>query len=128
MNPTDSIFKRALSALLIEVFDGPPGEYAFTLNPGDPGLLGELDNLDAKQASTRPMPGRTTVAAHIAHVLYGLTLLNRWMAGEENPWADADWSASWRTATVTDDQWRELRDKLRREAQQWQSNVEARGD
>lgn len=39
MATTDSIFQRALSNTLREIFDGPPGEEAFLLNPGDPGPL-----------------------------------------------------------------------------------------
>lgn len=128
MNSTDSIFHRALLKLLTEVFDGPPGDEAYLLNPGDPGLLRQLDSIDATTASKRPMPGKTTIASHADHVHYGLTLLNRWMAGEENPWASADWNASWQRTTVTDEQWRTLRDNLRREAQQWQKHAAARTD
>jgi hypothetical protein len=90
MNTADAVFQRALVKLLVEIFDGPPGQEAYVLNPGDRGLLGELDALDARAASTRPMPGKTTIAAHADHVLFGLSLLNRWAAGEPNPWANAD--------------------------------------
>ena len=123
---TDSIFQRALGTLLIEIFDGPPGEAAYLLNPGDPGLLRQIDGIDARAASTRSMPGTTTVAAHVDHVHYGLTLLNRWAAGEQNPWADADWSASWKRGTVTDDEWQTLRQKLRSEVERWKTAVAKR--
>jgi len=126
MTTTDSIFQRALSNMLTEVFDGPPGNEAFLLNPGDPGLLRWLETLDAAAASKRPMPGKTTIAAHTDHVYYGLTLLNRWAGGEENPWAGADWNASWQRTTVTDDQWRKLRDGLREQAAKWRKHVVAR--
>jgi hypothetical protein len=126
MNTPDSLFRRALSKLLAEIFDGPPGNEAYLLNPGDSGLLRQLDSIDAKAASTRPMPGTTTVAAHVDHVHYGFTLLNRWAAGETNPWADADWTASWKRTTVTDEQWRTLRDNLRREAKRWRETVDTR--
>jgi hypothetical protein len=126
MNRVDSIFKSALSKLLVEIFDGPPGQEAFLLNPGDPGLLRQLEALDAKAASSRPMPGKTTIAAHADHVHYGLTLLNRWIAGEENPWAGADWEASWKRGKVTEEQWRTLLANLRREVAAWQKAVAAR--
>jgi hypothetical protein len=119
----DHLFQRALSKLLSEIFDGPTGNEAYVLNPGDPGLLRQLDSLDARAASTRPMPGKTTIAAHVDHVLFGLTLLNRWAAGEENPWADADWNASWQRTTVTDEQWQALRDRLRQQSGAWQIAV-----
>jgi hypothetical protein len=126
MNANDSIFKRSLSKLLIEVFDGPPGNEAYLLNPGDRGLVRLLESIDARAASARPMPGKTTIASHVDHVAYGLSLMNRWAAGEANPWADADWNASWQRTTVTDEQWQELRSRLAREAASWRKAVESR--
>lgn len=123
MNANDSTFKRALEQLLREIFDGPPGGEAYLLNPGDPGLLRQLDALDARAASSRPMPGKTTIAAHVDHVHYGLTLMNRWAAGEANPFAGADWNASWQRTTVTDEQWRALRNNLRRQSETWRKAV-----
>src|SRR5262245_4037245 len=128
MNTSDRVCQRALSKLLIEIFDGPPGNEAFLLNPGDPGLLRQLDAIPADAASTRPMPGKTTIAAHADHVRYGLSLLNRWASGEANPWAGADWDASWRRTTVTDDQWWALREGLRREAEMWRKHADTRTD
>jgi len=121
-----SPFHRALSKLLTEIFDGPPGKEAYLLNLCDPGLLHQLDSLSAATASTRPMPGKTTIAAHADHVHYGLSLLNRWAAGEANPWADADWNASWKRTTVTDAEWRSLCQRLREAAKTWQTAVVAR--
>jgi hypothetical protein len=126
MSTTDSIFQRALSNMLTEVFDGPPGQEAYLLNPGDPGLLRQLDAIDAAAASRRPMPGKTTIAAHADHVHFGLAVLNRWAAGEANPWAGADWNASWQRTTVTDEQWRTLRAGLRQEAEKWRTVVASR--
>jgi hypothetical protein len=123
---SDAIFQRALGKLLNEIFDGPPGNEAYLLNPGDPGLLRQLDSIDAAAASTRRMPGKTTIASHVDHVLYGFTLMNRWAAGEANPFANADWEASWKRMTVSEDQWRSLRDNLRQHAEQWRKHVASR--
>jgi hypothetical protein len=125
MNASD-VFQRALLKILSEVFNGPPGNEAYLLNPGDPGLLAQLDGVSAEAASARPMPGKTTIAAHVDHVRYGLSLLNRWSAGEANPWADADWDAAWRTTHVSDAQWLALRGELRREADAWRKHAAAR--
>ena len=118
------------SAGLVEhadgAFDGPPGNEAYVLNQGDPGLLRQLDALDAAAASKRPMPGKTTIAAHADHLHFGLAILNRWAAGEANPWAGADWNASWQRTSITDDQWRSLRAELRQQADQWRKTVVAR--
>jgi hypothetical protein len=126
MTTTDSIFQRAVSNMLTELFDGPPGQESYVFNPGDPGLLRQLDGVDAAAASKRPMPGKTTVASHADHLLYGLAILNRWAAGEANPWAGADWNVSWQRPTVTDDQWRALRESLRQEVAKWKAAVAAR--
>ena len=126
MNPTDSIFQRAVSKLLVEVFNGPPGDEAYILNPGDPGLHQQLETISAATASEQPIPGKPSIASHVDHVHYGLSLLTRWLAGEENPWADADWNASWRRNAVTDDQWGILRQNLREKADTWQNAVSRR--
>ncbi len=115
---SDSIFHKALQTILHEIFDGP-GKEGYLLNPDDPGLLRQLDQIDAATASARPMPGRTTIAAHVDHVHYGLSLLNRWADGEANPWATADWDASWQRGRVTDEEWTALRARLREAAQHW---------
>ena len=125
---TDSVFQRGLSNILTEIFDGPPGQEGYLLNGGDPGLLRQLDTIDASAASQRPMPGHTTIAAHMDHLLFGLGLVNRWAAGESNPWDGADFDASWQRTTVTEDQWRALRDGLRDEAVKWRNVVSVRTD
>lgn len=125
---TQAIFHKALVTILHEIFEGPPGDYAFLLNPGDPGLLRDLDAIDAATASNRPMPGRTTIAQHVAHVLYGIELLNRWAAGEQNPFATADWDAAWKTGPVDEIQWRQLLERLRGESKRWQTFVAGKTD
>ena len=126
MSTTDSVFQRALSNMLTEIFDGPPGREAYLLNPGDPGLLRQLETIDASAASTRPMPGKSTIAAHVDHIHFGLALLNRWAAGEANPWEGADWNGSWERTVVSEEQWRTLRDGLRDETEKWRKVVAAR--
>jgi hypothetical protein len=128
MNETDSVFHRAVSKLLTEIFDGPPGEEAYILNPGDPGLLRQLETISAATASKLAISGKPSIAAHVDHVHFGLSLLTRWLSGEENPWADADWNGSWQRTAVTDEQWHTLRDSLRDKAGTWQKAVADRRD
>jgi hypothetical protein len=78
---SDHIFHTALQTILREIFDGSTKREGYLLNPGDPGLLTQLDSITAAAASSRSMPGRTTIAAHVDHVHYGLSLLNRWADG-----------------------------------------------
>lgn len=123
MTATDSIFQRALLNMLTELFDGPPGQEAYVLNPGDPGLLRQLDTINASAASKRPMAGKTTIASHVDHLMFGLSILNRWAAGDANAFAGADWNASWQRGVVNEDQWKKLREGLRREAEAWRKVV-----
>lgn len=112
---------QTMATLLSELVDGAPESGAFMLNPGDAGLLGSLDGLSA-QAASAASHGGATIAAHVEHLRYGLSLMNRW-AGGENPFADADWSQSWNTASVSEAEWARLRDGLRGEAHRWLSAV-----
>lgn len=107
----------ALTTLLSELADGAPETGAYMLNRGDSGLLRSLDRLSADAASAAPAGG-APIAAHVDHLRYGLSLMNRWAAGE-NPFRDADWSASWRRTTVSDAEWERLRAGLREEAHRW---------
>lgn len=106
-----------MALLFRELVHGAPDGGAFMLNPKDAGLLRSLDTLSAEAASTRPNGG-ASIAAHVDHLRYGLTLMNRWAAGE-NPFSDADWSASWERQTVDEAEWEERRRALRTEVEQW---------
>lgn len=109
----------SLALLFAELIDGPPGEQAYMLNPGDPGLLRSLDGLSAAAASSIPASGGASIAAHVDHVRYGIELMNRWSGGEADPWSGADWAASWRRTTVNEEQWAALRERLRGVTREW---------
>ena len=110
---------RILPRLFSELVDGAndPGG-AFMLNSGDVGLLRSLDTLPAASAS-RAVEGGATIAAHVQHLRYGLSLMNRWAAEGGNPFADAKWEAAWTTTAVSEAEWAEIRNGLRDEARRW---------
>jgi len=112
----------SLALLFSELMEGPKGA-CYVLNQGDGGLLKSLDALSAAAASAVPAGGGASIAAHLDHVLYGLTLLNRWVSGDEDPWSDADWTASWKRGVVTDEEWAALGDRFRIEARRWQQSL-----
>lgn len=107
-----------LTTLFTELVDGAPEGNAYMLNGGDPGLLRSLDKLSAEQASAATQGG-APIAAHVEHVRYGLSLMNRWAGGDPNPFATADWTAAWKTSSVSDAEWERLRADLRDEAHRW---------
>jgi hypothetical protein len=108
---------RILENLFGELMHGVSGKGGFMLNVGDRGLLRSLERLSAAEASAPTRTG-SSIAAHVAHVGYGLSLMNRWSRGE-NPFTDADWTASWKKISVTDAEWEALRVHLRDEAARW---------
>jgi hypothetical protein len=108
---------RTMENLFGELMHGVSGKGGFMLNVGDRGLLRSLERLSAAEASA-PTPTGSSIAAHVAHVSYGLSLLNRWSQGE-SPFESADWTASWRKTRVTDTEWEALRIQLRDEAARW---------
>jgi hypothetical protein len=111
-----------LPDLFTEITFGSPDQSnnTYMLNRGDPGLLGSLENLGANAASAT-YAGGASIAAHVEHLRYGFALLNRWAAGEAEPWKGADWTLAWKTTSVSEAEWRTLRDDLRREAESWRA-------
>ena len=110
-------FARALGTIFEELVNGSSESGGYVLNARDEGLLRSLDKLSSEQASALTPTG-SSVAAHVDHVRYGLSLMNRWAHGEK-PFGDADWSSSWRRTVVTEDEWQRLRMAIRSEAGNW---------
>ena len=106
-----------LETLFSELMHGVSRAGGFMLNVGDHGLLRSLERVSAAEASALTRTG-SSIAAHVDHLRYGLSLMNRWSQGE-NPFGSADWRASWRKTTVTDAEWDGLRAQLRHEAASW---------
>ena len=77
-----------------------------------------------RRKSAVPPGGSSSIAAHVDHLCYRLGLLNRWARGE-SPFADADWTASWRRGTVSTEEWEGLRARLGAEAREWQDGFGA---
>ena len=115
-----------LTTLFGELVDGQSLDGAYMLNRGDVGLLRSLGKLTAQEASAAARGG-ASIAAHVDHLRYGLSLMNRWSAGE-HPFDSADWSASWRKTTVSDAQWKTLRTEIEVEARRWLDALRAPRD
>lgn len=120
MHTTDTA--PALARIFSELIDGTSRgagfDGGFVLNKGDVGLLRSLDRLSAADAS-RSVNGGATIAAHAQHLRYGLSLMNQWAAEGGNPFANAKWDEAWKTSTVDDAGWAEIRAGLGNETQRW---------
>jgi hypothetical protein len=122
-------FAKTLPTIFRELVHGSPdpSTRTYVLNQGDRGLLASLDRLSAAAAS-ETHAGAPSIAAHVDHLRYGLSLLNRWADGVSPPWPDMDWTISWRPAVLSDADWRTLREDLRREATRWAEALSAPRD
>jgi hypothetical protein len=112
----NTLVPRSLQTLASETLFRASEQAAYLLNPGDPGFVETVRAISAEQASKSPGPGRKPIVAHANHVLYGLSLLNRAIAGDPSGYATADWSLAWKLERVNDDQWQQLVADLDREA------------
>ena len=110
---------RTLGHLFSELVDGVTSSRGgFMLNTGDIGMLRSLDKLSAADAS-HATNGGATIAAHVQHVRYGLSLMNQWGAEGGNPFANAKWDEAWKISSVNDAQWAEIRNGFRDEVRRW---------
>jgi hypothetical protein len=108
-----------LARLFAELVDGTGAfDGGYILNTGDGGLLVSLAKLSAADASRSTNDG-ATVAAHVQHERYGLSLMNRWAAEGGNPFADAKWDEAWKTREVDARTWDEIRNGFAKEARSW---------
>jgi len=114
---TTNDIASTLATLFGELVQGAAPSGGYMLNRSDQGLLRSLDTMSAAAASAPTKTG-SSIAAHVDHLRYGLSLMNRWSGGDD-PFKDADWSASWKKTKVSESEWRTLRTELRAEATRW---------
>jgi len=95
--------------VLSEAFEGPRGPWSYFTDSGkDGGLFATLEKLDAGSASR--VLGRTSVAAHVNHVIFGLNASARWIEGDRTTHS---WSESWHAGTVDAAAWTRMKERLR---------------
>ncbi len=99
--------------------DAPDFEDWFT------GLLPTLEGVDARTASQRPGPDRSSIGAHVRHIAYAMTAANAWFAGEQPV---LDWEAAWRQPSVTDTDWRALLETIAHERRVLETQINSRAE
>ncbi len=101
----------ALTTLLRETFEGPPGPSTYFID-NDPraGLFAAIDALTPAQASAAPFPGAPTIAGHVHHIAFHVEMSSAWMRGDR---ADRDWKESWTVREVDAGQWERVRRDVR---------------
>lgn len=117
------ILQNSINRLLHELVDGPDvNQYGFLLNPGSPGLLDILRQLDVSEATAVIAPGCSSIAAQANHIRFVLEVLNRKFAADP-PIADEAWEQSWSVVLSSSAEWQHLLDQLQSEVQRWGSRV-----
>jgi hypothetical protein len=109
----------SLARLFAELVDGTAGlDGGYIVNTGDIGLGMSLDKLSAADASRSTNDG-ATIAAHVQHERYGLSLMNRWAAEGGNPFDNAKWDEAWTIREVDAREWDEIRNGFKDETRRW---------
>lgn len=106
-------FTAPLTTLFRETFEGrAEGQDGTWFVEGKEGIFDALDTLTAAQASFRPSDACSSIAAHMGHLRYYLSLGNADIRGEE---VKPDWESSWCLQEVTEEEWRAIGEGVRAE-------------
>ncbi len=116
-------FQSAIRNLIDELFDGPTDDFAFILGRDDPGLLGTLSTISPDAASKPGANGGHSIVGHVHHVWFCLDVLNRWAAGDDNAFFEADWASSWNVKTVDETAWSALIEQVKSAGLRWRELV-----
>jgi hypothetical protein len=108
MSEETMTLKQGLLEMLEETFEHPQGYY---LDRPKGGLFTTLEAIDASAAS-RASDAARSIAAHVEHLRVYVAALHGYMNGATGK---TDWEASWRTQVVTDLEWRDLIQGLKRD-------------
>ncbi|NJK46703.1 MAG: DinB family protein [Pleurocapsa sp. SU_196_0] len=108
---------NAILTAMTSAFDGKDGDDWFN------GLTATLDGVTPELASRLPAPGRSSLAAHLRHVVYTLEVVNARFSGEP---LEPDWDAAWQQPTVTAQEWTALRSGLEEQRRALAKQIETR--
>jgi hypothetical protein len=105
-----TVYVNNLLALFDETFRTPAGEPQGSIYL-DRGTSWEdsLRDLSAADASRPAFAEATTIAAHVAHTIYYVEVLQEYMKGGTPV---TDWPGSWKATEVSDSEWDALRARL----------------
>jgi hypothetical protein len=103
---SEETLKSNILEMLEETFVQPRGIY---LDRAKGGLLETLEKISTEVAS-RETTTQRSIAAHVEHLRVYVVALHGYMNGATEK---TDWDASWQTHTVTELEWRVLRDNLK---------------
>jgi len=100
-------FRSGLRYVLNEAFEKVEGVF---LDPGD-SLFETLATISAEEASKPLGPGSGNIAAKINHTRFYLDAATE--ANRTGEYKKLDWESSWQVGEVTEEEWKDLQDRLR---------------
>ena len=108
-----SVIADQLTKVLREAFEGPPGPWSyFTDRFPESGVFGTIGGLSAANASRPAGTRQTTIAGHVQHLCFSLSISTRWIRGELTA---RDRNSGWSMTGVDEAVWKKLQASLRRE-------------
>ena len=116
------LLTKQIFGLLQETFEKVEGIYL----DGGTSLAETLATVSAQQASLPAVEGGSTIAAHVQHMRFYLTILNDYMDGK---WQEKiDWKQSWLLKSVTESEWDTLRQGLRDDYESLKAHLQGFAD
>jgi len=104
-------FTHSLFALFKETFEGTNTAFGTMYLDQGTGFFDTIDKIDAEKASRSVSDNSTTIAAHCEHVRFYLEFLGNYM---NEKFTMVDWKDSWKTKTVSEEEWNNLRGQLQK--------------
>ncbi len=104
---SNATFSTELLDLLDETFARTQGIY---LDRGH-SLFETLERISAEKASCPISEGDVTIASHVEHICYYITVLESSIQLRE--FGEVDWDQSWRLRKVNSVQWEDLKQRVR---------------
>ena len=103
---TQDDFTLSFFALLEETFEKVPEEGGFYLNK-DTDLLTTIEGLSAENASSSIGDNEATVASHVEHMRFYMTILKGFISQDSTD--VVDWKESWQIKKVNEKEWKKLK-------------------
>lgn len=108
----NAAFTKPFLLLLAEIFGVSPASSGYVLETGKSGLMGTINPISASLASAPGQTGEATIAAHCGHILFFVRFFASFERGET---PEADWPGSWKSQSLDEQGWNDLRSALQSE-------------
>jgi hypothetical protein len=109
MRTEKDIITKEILDLFEETFEKAHGFYL----DRDASIFKTINTISSKEASKKRGDINVTIAGHIAHITFYIIVLQEYITGKRT--GKTDWNESWKTKTVNDNEWEQLKTTLHQE-------------